>query len=462
MRRDSISFLIAFAAVALAFVVSTVVSQRASREVGGLAAFIARDAAPGLAYMAGVRGEVRRLQSIVTRQAALGPAPGDKAAIDDTRRSLDARLAEYATLPASAEELALLAALQTDLRAFDEAVEHVIAQLGSGRRDEARATLVSDVRARADRAVATAGRLVDLETRVAEDAALRIEQVHRRSDRVALQMDALCVVLAAVAAWLVLRAVRRAQRIEQQHREMLERRADELEQFAGRVAHDVLSPLAAVGLALSVSQSAGPPAGQAAAQRGMSSLRRVRGIVDALLEFARSGARPQPGDAADVRAIVSELVDELRPQAEEAATELRVESPPECAVACSPGVLVVLLSNLLRNAFKYLGESTTRVAVLRVRVRRTTVKFEVEDSGPGISPDLGNRIFEPYVRDRRTATKPGIGLGLATVKRLVVAHGGTLGACRGTLGGALFWFELPSTDLPQPPAPLGRESVMTS
>src|SRR5207302_4909622 len=186
MRRDSASFLIAFGAVALAFVGSTVVSQRASREVGGLAAFIARDAAPGLASMASVRGEVRRLQSLVTRQAALGPAPGDKAAIDDTRRSLDAQLAEYATLPASREELALLATLQADIRGFDEAVERVIAQLGSGGRDEARATLLSDVRPRADRAVATAGRLVDMEARVAEEAALRIEQIHRRADRVAL------------------------------------------------------------------------------------------------------------------------------------------------------------------------------------------------------------------------------------------------------------------------------------
>ena len=90
------------------------------------------------------------------------------------------------------------------------------------------------------------------------------------------------------------------------------------------------------------------------------------------------------------------------------------------------------------------------------------MQFEVEDSGPGIPPDLGSRIFEPYVRDRRTATKPGIGLGLATVKRLVVAHGGTLGARRGTLGGALFWFELPRTDVTRVPAAPEHEPVLRS
>jgi signal transduction histidine kinase len=462
MRRDSISFLVAFAAVAFAFVASTMVAQRASREVGALAAFIARDAAPGLASMAGVRGEVRRLQALVTRQAALGAAPGDKAAIDDTRSSLDARLAEFGRLPTSADELALLNALQTDIRSFDEAVEHVIAEISSGHRDSGKETLINDVRPRADRAVAAASRLVDLEASIAEGAAFRIEEVHRKTSRVALEMDALCVALAAVAAWLVLRAVRRAQRIQQQHRSMLEARADELEQFAGRVAHDVLSPLGAVGLSLSIAQSLGPPMVQTAAERGVSSLRRVRGIVDALLEFARSGARPDPAAVADVRAVVAELVEELRPQAEEVASELRVEAPPDCAVACSPAVLVVLLSNLLRNAFKYMGESTTRIVALRVRARRGTVQFEVEDSGPGIPADLGSRIFEPYVRDRRTATKPGIGLGLATVKRLVVAHGGTLGARRSTLGGAMFWFELPRTDVLHAASPINHESVIRS
>ena len=462
MRRDSVSFLVAFAAVALAFVASTMVAQRAAREVGAQAAFIARDAAPGLASMAGVRGEIRRLQAIVTRQAAIGPLPTDKAAIDDTRHNLDARLADFGKLPTSTEELTLLNALQADIRGFDEAVEHVIAQVAAGHSDAAKATLVNDVRPRADRAAAAAGRLVDLEARMAEDAAYRVEEVHRISSRVALQMDALCVVLAAVAAWLVLRAVRRARQIEQQHRAMLEARADELEQFAGRVAHDVLSPLGAVGLALSVAKSTGPPMAQTAAERGASSLRRVREIVDALLEFARSGARPEPGAAADVHAVIKDLVEELHPQAEDAAVELRVEAPPECAVACSPAVLVVLLSNLLRNAFKYMGDAATRVVILRVRARRSSVQFEVEDSGPGIPPDLGNRIFEPYVRDRRTATKPGIGLGLATVKRLVFAHGGTLGARRSTLGGALFWFELPRTDVAHAAPGVRQESVLRS
>ena len=446
MRRNPVLLLAIFLAVAAAFVASTIVAQRAAREVGGLAAAVARDAAPGLAAMSNVRGEVRHLQELVTRYAALGPSATDRQTIDDTRQRLDSHLAEFRSLPTTTEELRLLNRLQTDVRAFDEAIERVLAQPASTSRELADA-LVRDVGVLADQALATAGEIVQLDARLAEDTALRIEEVHRRADRLALQMDTLCVLVAALAGWLVARALGRARRLETEHRELIERRAEELEQFAGRVAHDVLSPLATVGLALSVAQRNGSPAQQSAAQRGSASLHRVRGIVDALLEFARSGARPEPGALTDVQPVVTSLFEELRPQAEATAAELRFEPVPECAVACSSGVLVVLLSNLVRNALKYLGDATERVVVVRVRPRRHTVLFEVEDSGPGIPTELGDRIFDPYVRGARaSATRPGIGLGLATVKRLVTAHGGALGAARGLLGGALFWFELPRAE----------------
>ena len=101
----------------------------------------------------------------------------------------------------------------------------------------------------------------------------------------------------------------------------------------------------------------------------------------------------------------------------------------------------------MRNSLKYMGESGVRRVHVSVRARRTSVVFEVEDSGPGIPEELGDRIFEPYVRGKETAAKKsGIGLGLATVKRLVVSHGGTVGVGKSPLGGALFWFELPRAE----------------
>jgi signal transduction histidine kinase len=279
--------------------------------------------------------------------------------------------------------------------------------------------------------------------------ATRIETVHERADRLALELDALSAVLAAVAAAMAVRAVRQMVRLQEENRQLMERKAAELEQFAGRVAHDVLSPLSSVSLALSLAQKTSGPAAQNAAARGMTSLSRVRNVVDALLDFARAGAKPEPGAVASLREAVAGLEDELRPAALAENVEFVVEPHPvpDCAVACAPGVLAVLLTNLVRNSLKYMGDSPMRRVQLGIRTRRDVVLFEVADSGPGVPEELGERIFEAYVRGKQTAAKKsGIGLGLATVKRLVVAHGGTVGVRRSHLGGALFWFELPRTE----------------
>ena len=75
-----------------------------------------------------------------------------------------------------------------------------------------------------------------------------------------------------------------------------------------------------------------------------------------------------------------------------------MEEVPACAVECSPGVLLSLLGNLLRNAIKYLGDAKTREVTLRIKTRRNRVLFEIEDTGPGIPAHLTRRVFEPYVR----------------------------------------------------------------
>ena len=131
----------------------------------------------------------------------------------------------------------------------------------------------------------------------------------------------------------------------------------------------------------------------------------------------------------------------MPPFAAQHSATLKIGEAPECAVACSSGVLLSLLGNLLRNAIKYLGDAQVREVSLRVCPRRGRVLFEVEDTGPGIPPSLGARVFEPYVRGPHTGA-PGIGLGLATVKRLAESHGGTVGVRANPRGGSVFWFEL--------------------
>jgi signal transduction histidine kinase len=113
-----------------------------------------------------------------------------------------------------------------------------------------------------------------------------------------------------------------------------------------------------------------------------------------------------------------------------------------CHVACAAGVLTSVVSNLASNAIKYIGTGPVRRLEIRAREEAQVVRVELEDTGPGLAVGSEEQVFEPYVRGRAT-TQPGIGLGLATVKRLVEGHGGRVGV-RSVLGqGCTFWFELP-------------------
>ena len=118
---------------------------------------------------------------------------------------------------------------------------------------------------------------------------------------------------------------------------------------------------------------------------------------------------------------------------------------PPCAIYGHAGVLASVIENLTRNAVKYMGERTERRVDVRVEPRGSMVRVEVEDSGPGIPPALYDTIFDPHVRGR-TGGKPGIGLGLATVKRIAEAHGGSVGFRSKLDVGTTFWIELPRAD----------------
>jgi signal transduction histidine kinase len=135
------------------------------------------------------------------------------------------------------------------------------------------------------------------------------------------------------------------------------------------------------------------------------------------------------------------VVDEVRTDSADAT--LAVEGVEEDVfVACSAGVLASVLSNLVRNAVKYLDDRPEKRVTIRASVNGTMVRVEVEDTGPGLPPGLEQHVFEPYVRSPDNA-KPGLGLGLATVQRFVESHRGRVGVDSSPGQGCIFWFELP-------------------
>jgi signal transduction histidine kinase len=135
------------------------------------------------------------------------------------------------------------------------------------------------------------------------------------------------------------------------------------------------------------------------------------------------------------------LFEEFLPLAQDAGVQLRCEPCASCAVACDPAILTVLISNLVRNAIKYIGDGPSRDVTLRVFEQGNDVRIEVADTGIGVPPELRHAIFEPFVRGRHAQS--GVGLGLATVSRICERHRGRVGLESPHSGGSCFWVELP-------------------
>ncbi len=128
-------------------------------------------------------------------------------------------------------------------------------------------------------------------------------------------------------------------------------------------------------------------------------------------------------------------------QAEVASARERVtlDAPPApVSLSVDVGLMERVLVNLLRNALDAASEGRVR---LRWRPDDDQVVFWVEDSGPGIDPDVRDRLFEPFFTTK--AVGDGTGLGLAVVHSIVEEHGGTVEVGDSPLGGASFRVTLP-------------------
>lgn len=192
-------------------------------------------------------------------------------------------------------------------------------------------------------------------------------------------------------------------------------RDEQLRLMLAQVAHEIRNPLG--GLELFAAAAAATD--DARERRRL--LERVRGeaaalnrIIDDFLSFARPMA-PEP-TAHDVRGPLREAAELARKEIElrDGRLEVRLPDAPLAARADPDHVKRVAL-NLLRNA----GQSGTSV-VLRAARRDSEVVISVHDDGPGVAPELRDRIFEPFVSGR----EQGAGLGLAIVRRLAEANGG--------------------------------------
>ena len=220
----------------------------------------------------------------------------------------------------------------------------------------------------------------------------------------------------------------------------------QLEQFAAQVSHDLRNPLTAltgfIELAADSPEMAEAPRAAHSLARAEAAAGRMAAMVNDLFDFARMGGTRPHVTAVNIADTVDEVLEDLDGALVETGAEVTVDA--STFVRADSTLLRVLLQNLIANAVKF----TLAVdAVPRVRVGVETLpdgwRITVDDNGETLEPELRERVFEPMQRGHGSEVQ-GIGIGLATCRRIVDAHGGSIGLDASPQGGTRAWFVLPA------------------
>ena len=292
--------------------------------------------------------------------------------------------------------------------------------------------------------------------------------------------DSLVVPLSAQQRWLeadvhpsewglalYFRDVSEAQRLrEAQAAKLVAESANKAKtEFLSRMSHELRTPLNAVlGFAqLLRLDGTGLTARHASmVQRIESAGHHLLEMISDVLDLSRIEAGSLPVRAAEIDAaeLATACHEMLDGQAQARNVTLVLELDPRpLTVHADPTRLRQVLINLLGNAVKYNRPGGT--ATLRVQRQDDRLRFEVRDTGLGLTPEQQTHLFEPFNRlGREQGSEAGTGIGLVITQRLVEMMGGTLQVACEAGDGCCFWFDLPSSALrddgPQwPAAPRG-------
>jgi PAS domain S-box-containing protein len=236
-------------------------------------------------------------------------------------------------------------------------------------------------------------------------------------------------------------------RVEERTRQ-LRAIVDELDAFSYSVSHDLQTPLRNVD-----QYSAYLMEGHAHAldQEGRRYLERIRAgvarmarMIQALLTLSRQTQAEPVWSEADLSAIAQEVIEELREAEPDRQVEVRIE--PDVMASCDGGYARVVLQNLLGNAWKFTRSVPAPVIEFGGTERDGTRAYYVRDNGPGFDASQAQRLFGAFQRYCDDPTIPGLGIGLATVRRVIRKHGGRIWAESAPGKGATFTFTFGEKD----------------
>jgi len=219
----------------------------------------------------------------------------------------------------------------------------------------------------------------------------------------------------------------------------------ELEAFGDSVSHDLRAPLRTIdGLLRVVQEDFGvgfPPEAHRHIEAISAQAARMSALIEDLLRLSRLGREPLQKQAVDIRALVLEVVGELRAAEEARQLDITVADLP--AAQADPSLLRQVWVNLVANALKFTRRRERALIEIGAGARDGQKLYSIRDNGAGFDPRRAERLFGIFQRLHAAKDFEGTGVGLSIARRIIERHGGSIWAEGEPDKGAAFHFTLP-------------------
>ncbi|MFA6957737.1 MAG: PAS domain S-box protein [Thermoanaerobaculia bacterium] len=227
----------------------------------------------------------------------------------------------------------------------------------------------------------------------------------------------------------------------------LEAARSEQEAFSYSVSHDLRAPLRGIdGWSAALLEDCSDRLDE----KGREFLGRVRSetqkmgrLIDDLLKLSRITRQEMRVGPVDLSALARSIAAKLRES--DPGRDMQFVVEPGLVADCDAGLMEVVLTNLLENAWKFTRKCSAARVEFGCRVEDGVPVHFVRDNGAGFDMQYASRLFAPFQRMHTESEFPGSGIGLATVRRIVARHGGTIRAESEVDRGTTIYFTLGGT-----------------
>lgn len=218
----------------------------------------------------------------------------------------------------------------------------------------------------------------------------------------------------------------------------------ELEAFSYSVSHDLRAPLRAIDgfsrILLDTCAEGLDDVGRDQLDRVRRAAQHMGQLIDDLLKLSRVTRAALKHERVDLSVLTTQVAEEIRHLYP--GHRVRLTVAPGISVEGDPGLLRIVMTNLLHNAWKFTGKRADPEVGFGVTMHNGKTAYVVSDNGSGFDMRYADKLFGAFQRLHDTREFTGTGIGLATVQRIVRKHGGQIWAESAPNEGARFYFTL--------------------